>query len=302
MFGLEDVIRTPYGFDFFMRHLVKEFCHGLFVFFFFACANILHILIVPHFLFQVIGKISTDLYNLFFYVCLWNIDLENLLSFYEMEKFQEVVLAELQVQYDGTYRDTHSLVLIGFPKELPVPYILTYPIEVQVVLLDQTTEADGEREDPAEKEQSKEKAENNKEKPEQSLSKLKKRNFEKLNQDEDSKEEDITDADEIEYEKKMIEYKKRTYDLFLKYVKVGASHEINISSASRNRYQQLMGDYQKWKDNEKYGTKEDLLHLFDDCKKECWKLLGFVFTRFEKTVLYKKWLQQRLADEKTEKE
>jgi len=93
----------------------------------------------------------------------------------------------------------------------------------------------------------------------------------------------------------MTELKKRTHDLFLKYIKVGASHEINISSASRNHYQLLMGDYQRWKDNEDYGTKEDLLHLFDDCKKECWKLLGFVFTRFEKTVLYKKWIQQRLA-------
>jgi len=93
MFDLEDVIRTSYGFDFFMRHLVKEFCH------------------------------------------------ENLLSFYEMEKFQEVVLAELQIQYSGTYNDVQALVMIGFPTDLPKPYILTYPIEVQVVLLDEQTGA-----------------------------------------------------------------------------------------------------------------------------------------------------------------
>jgi len=130
---------------------------------------------------------------------------------------------------------------------------------------------------------------------------LKREEFEKLER-EDSKDDEVTEADEIEYEKKMTEYKKRSYDLFVKYIKVGASHDINISSASRNFYQQLMGDYARWKDNENYGTKEDLLHLFDDCKKECWKLLGFVFTRFEKTVLYKKWIQQRLSLEEKEKE
>jgi len=156
MFDLEDVIRTNYGFDFFMRHLVKEFCH------------------------------------------------ENLLSFYEMEKFQEVILGELQVQYNNTYNDTQSLVLIVFPKNLPKPYILTYPIEVQVVLLDEQTgavieEAKLENDEKLKKEDNTDKEHSRKKS--RTISVLKREEFEKLER-EDSKDDEVTEADEIEYEKK----------------------------------------------------------------------------------------------------
>jgi len=111
-------------------------------------------------------------------------------------------------------------------------------------------------------------------------------------------EEKISEAEliSIDYEKTMHEFKKRSHDIYCKYIQVGSAHEINISSSSRLNYGRLFNNYDKWCLSAEYDTKDKLLHCFDDAKKECGKLLQFTFQRFQKSPLYQKWLQQRLND------
>src|SRR5690606_21370070 len=103
-FKFEDVIISDYGFDLFMRHLVKEFCY------------------------------------------------ENLLAFYEFEKFQELIFNDLSILNNCIQNNINlnnefeannfknilikqnqiKQKLIEFPNTLPIPYICSYSIEIKV--------------------------------------------------------------------------------------------------------------------------------------------------------------------------
>ena len=77
----------------------------------------------------------------------------------------------------------------------------------------------------------------------------------------------------------MHDAKMKAYKLYHKYIKVGSEFEINIPSRERLRLNDLLNDTEKvmsWNAN-----KEDLLVLFEDCKKEMRVLQTFALARFK---------------------
>lgn len=89
------------------------------------------------------------------------------------------------------------------------------------------------------------------------------------------------DAQEL-YAKKMElikKYREIAYELYLKYVRIGAEFEINVDYATRKRFQKLMGNKQEWINNEHFNEKE-LQSLFHGCIQRMFTFLSNSFTRF----------------------
>jgi len=91
---------------------------------------------------------------------------------------------------------------------------------------------------------------------------------------------------QLEYEKKVIEYKTRAYYLYDKYIRPSARHEINISGPSREDYTNLFGNREAWLHNTEFKTKHKLLHVFDKIKVEVGRLLSFSFQQFRASSRY----------------
>ena len=85
-----------------------------------------------------------------------------------------------------------------------------------------------------------------------------------------------------------------SYELYKKYVAVGASYEINVSSRMRKRIILTIGDQNEWLKDDILMYKQDntideqdlyekscqMAVLFNDCRMELHKLLRFSFSRF----------------------
>ncbi|ETO13807.1 hypothetical protein RFI_23559, partial [Reticulomyxa filosa] len=112
------------------------------------------------------------------------------------------------------------------------------------------------------------------------------------NEDELKLEQQQLNEAQIEYEKKVIEYKTRAYYLFEKYIRLSASHEINISGPSREEYTKLLDNREAWINNRKYHTKNKLLHVFDKVKVEIGRLLRFGFQQFRGSSRYGKFVSK----------
>ncbi|ETO34267.1 hypothetical protein RFI_02823 [Reticulomyxa filosa] len=91
---------------------------------------------------------------------------------------------------------------------------------------------------------------------------------------------------QIEYEKKVIEYKIRAFYIFEKYIHPSSRHEINICGPSRDDYCSLFASREIWMNNTKYHTKHKLLHIFDKVKLEIGKLVSFGFQQFRLSSRY----------------
>ena len=88
-------------------------------------------------------------------------------------------------------------------------------------------------------------------------------------------------AEEL-YSKKLeliMKYREIAYELWIKYIKVGAEYEINIDFTTRKRFAKLMNNKQEWLNNKDFNEKE--LHLlFYPCTQRMFTFLSNSFTRF----------------------
>ena len=75
--------------------------------------------------------------------------------------------------------------------------------------------------------------------------------------------------------------------LYVKYCRIGAALEINIDSATRQRYRQLMEDEQRWTHNAEYDDDAKLYLLFNDCLTHMMALIAPSFVRFRQSKEYR---------------
>merc|ERR1719334_3070282 len=91
--------------------------------------------------------------------------------------------------------------------------------------------------------------------------------------------------------------RERAHLLYLKYIKVGAALEININSADRRYYQQVLGDLECLRSNESL-TEEELMDIFVPCCQQMMVYLASSFTRFASTPIYKQRLHRQLSHQR----
>ena len=88
------------------------------------------------------------------------------------------------------------------------------------------------------------------------------------------------DALQLEKERLVREYREKAYELWYKYVRVGAEYEINIDFTTRKRFHKLMRNRQAWLDNDEFNERE-LYILFHGCVQRMFTFLSNSFTRFK---------------------
>ena len=69
-----------------------------------------------------------------------------------------------------------------------------------------------------------------------------------------------------------------SYELYLKYIKVGAIYEINIRSSTRKTFSNLMNNKDNWINNININN-DELCVLFNECCYEMRLLMGYSLTR-----------------------
>ena len=75
-------------------------------------------------------------------------------------------------------------------------------------------------------------------------------------------------------------YRAISYQLWVKYVRVGAEFEINIDYSTRKRFAKMMGNKERWMENDSFNEKE-LFVLFRPCIQRMFTFLSNSFTRFK---------------------
>jgi len=91
--------------------------------------------------------------------------------------------------------------------------------------------------------------------------------------------------------------RERAHLLYLKYIKVGAALEININSADRRYYQQVLGDLECLRTNESL-TEQQLMDIFVPCCQQMMVYLTSSVNRFASTPIYKRRLQRDLSHQR----
>ena len=85
---------------------------------------------------------------------------------------------------------------------------------------------------------------------------------------------------------KYMKLKLKIYDLYKKYIEIGSKYEINISYNQRNKLMDLMGNKQKWLNNDILSYKE-LTNIFVGPGREMYKLMNDGHRRFKNTTKFK---------------
>jgi len=261
-FNLEQVVSQSYGFDLLMRHMSDQWCH------------------------------------------------ENLGAFYDIECYQWLIIQDLRQEEYVNIKGCH---LLGFSKELPKSWIIRRPIAVEIRFENGRKKYDIVEQDEKQKKKETEKQEKSekiiKNQPLVEYLRLSqggseairkestKKDKEPKEEEEKKKEKDDDEEDEndkkihpaqnqLEYDKKVVEYKTRAHYIFEKYIRVNARHEINISGPLREDYHALFQNREAWIYNMDHHTKHKLLHVFDKVKLEINRLLVFGFQHFRTSSRY----------------
>eukprot|EP01083_Nonionella_stella_P067686 179194_1 len=93
------------------------------------------------------------------------------------------------------------------------------------------------------------------------------------------------------------ELKLRAWLIYQKYIQTGSAFEVNISSAMRYQFIAKMNDVHRWLEHDMDKNVNQhciyLLSVFRSIMNEQYKLLGYSFSRYQKTAVYQK-LQAQL--------
>merc|ERR1712154_300099 len=81
------------------------------------------------------------------------------------------------------------------------------------------------------------------------------------------------------------DYKCMAKEIYLKYIKSGSIHEINLVGTTRKKLANLMDN--NWSANEVYEDSKKLFFLFDECLHEMHSLVNPSFCRFRDSNSYK---------------
>eukprot|EP01084_Bolivina_argentea_P155635 271209_1 len=91
----------------------------------------------------------------------------------------------------------------------------------------------------------------------------------------------IVNRNDDEYQNdRMLEYKKKAYNLWEKYIEERSYFEINISALQRDKLNDTLSSLRLLKKN-KDITVNDMVLMFEDSKQEMIKLIGYSLSRFQ---------------------
>eukprot|EP01084_Bolivina_argentea_P108271 193490_1 len=92
----------------------------------------------------------------------------------------------------------------------------------------------------------------------------------------------------MEKAERIKKYKKMAYEIYDKYVRMGAEYEINISYGVRMGYMSIMSNEHIWINSMNDFDEIKLFTLFDDCYDEMIRLMQQSFARFKRTSKFDK--------------